>query len=110
MEFWKQLYLSALGPLQLDIHFDLHYTLGEITDLIIAHRYRTYLEQRDRIQVALLIISPHVKNVPNLDDITGVWCDGRVLTPKDKYYVDKQKALDYKKNMEVMKDSKEESK
>lgn len=103
------MYLTALGPLQLDINFDLNYTLGEITDLIIAHRYKTYLEQRDKMQVALLLISPHVKELPNLDDITGVWCDNRIVSPKEKYYIDKAKALEYKKMMEVNKDSKEES-
>lgn len=97
-----------MGPLQLGIHFDLKYTLGEVTDLIIAHRYKNYLEQRDRMQVALLVISPHVKNVPNLDDITGIWYNNRIITPKDKYYIDKAKAQSYKK-MEVVNNSKEES-
>ena len=59
------------------------------------------------MQVALLLISPHVKELPNLDDITGVWCDNRIVSPKEKYYIDKAKALEYKKKLEVMSDSKE---
>lgn len=67
------------------------------------------MEQRDRIQVALLIISPHVKNVPNLDDITGIWYENKVITPKEKYFIDKDKAMSLKK-MEVIDNSQEESK
>lgn len=50
-----------------------------------------------------------MKNVPNLDDITGIWYNNRIITPKDKYYIDKAKAQSYKK-MEVVNNSKEESK
>lgn len=53
------------------------------------------------MQVALLLISPHVKELPNLDDITGVWCDNRIVSPKEKYYIDKAKALEYKKKLEL---------
>lgn len=43
------------------------------------------------------MISPHVKQVPNLNDIVGVWCENKVITPKEKYYIDKAKALNYKR-------------
>ena len=84
MKQFKQLVLTALGPLGLT-HEDLwHTTYGEIQDLITAYRYKDFLASQSRAQMAIWLMSAWVKKVPSVSDLVGYWVDGENLS-KEEY-------------------------
>lgn len=64
--------------------------------MLYGYRYRKYLQSRENAQLALWILSPHIKEIPTIDDLVGVWDNGEVVSVKEKYYRDKNRALRYK--------------
>ena len=74
------MYLFALGPLGLS-HEDLWtVTNGELGDRMEAHRYKTYLERRERAVMTAALMNIHLKRSVSVQDLVGIWRKGEILT------------------------------
>lgn len=81
----------ALGPLGLR-HDDLwRLTPGEVQDLAEGYRYREYLEARRQARFARWILSAWCRKVPSVDEMTGVWDNGEIMTPLERYHRAKER-------------------
>lgn len=79
----QQMYLLAFGPLGLR-HEDLWtITNGELADMIEAYRYRLYCERQEQAQHTVAILNAWIKNRISVQDFTGIWKDGRILTKEE---------------------------
>lgn len=78
-EYWNDLYLCALGALNLPYEFEEKYTLGQLQDLIVAHNYKEWLENRKAAKQTLLLLSGIVDKTPTLDELCGIWDKNRVV-------------------------------
>jgi len=77
--------LAALGPLRLS-HEDLWLlTWGEVDDLLYAWKYAEYLELQKRAQSAAWIMNAtgNLKHPVRVEDLSGYWVDGQVLSKND---------------------------
>ena len=92
--------LFALGPLELS-HEDLwHVTIGELNDLIIARRYKDYLEMQKKAQFAQWLMSCWLKKAPSVQDMVGVW-DEKLMRPlgnREAYEIAKERIRSKKRN------------
>ena len=97
---FQQYLLFALGPLELS-HEDLwRVTIGELNDLIIARRYKDYLEMQKQAQFAQWLMSCWVKKAPSVQDMVGVW-DEKLMRPlgnREAYEIAKERIRSKKRN------------
>ena len=79
----KQMYLLAFGPLGLR-HEDLwNITNGELSDMIAAYHYRLFCEKQAQAQHTVALLNAWIKNKISVQDFTGIWKDGRILTKEE---------------------------
>jgi hypothetical protein len=77
------LYLFALGPLGLS-HEDLWFvTNGQIGDRIDAWNYKQYLERRERAYMTSILANMWSKRRISVQDIVGIWHDGKTVSKED---------------------------
>lgn len=71
-------------------------TLGELSDLIAARRYRDYLEARRDARLACWIANGSGMRTEALhvEDLVGYWVDGAVMTKMAYYDHSKKKVLE----------------
>jgi len=80
----KQLYLTALGLLNLRREDLWTITHGELSDMIEAYRYRRFCERQEQAIHTTALMNMWVKHKISVQDFTGIWKDGRVLS-KEQY-------------------------
>ena len=79
------LYL-AFGPLGLTNDDLWTVTLGGLTDMIEGWRYREFLRSRRDARLALWIrAAVWAKKCPDIEELTGVWASGKIMTKLDHY-------------------------
>jgi hypothetical protein len=79
--------LTALGPLRLSYDDVWTLTWGEVEDLVYAWRYSEFLETQKRAQHAawLMNATGNLKRPVRVEDLSGFWVDGEVLS-KNEYH------------------------
>ncbi len=79
----RQMYLIALGPLNLRREELWTVTNGELADMIEAYRYRQFCAKQEQAQHTVSILNAWSKNKITVQDFTGIWRDGRVLSKEE---------------------------
>lgn len=79
------MFLYLLGPLGLR-HKDLwEITPGEASDLVAAHKFTEYLEYRKIGLLGAWMLTPWSKRKFSVDDLVGVWREGKILDKREHY-------------------------
>ena len=76
----EDMYLYALGPLSLRREDLWVITNGELADMIAAHKYKQWVECRERAIHTAVIANMWTKKRITTQDIAGVWKNGRILS------------------------------
>jgi hypothetical protein len=85
--------LVALGPLRLSHEDAWRMTWGEIEDLAYAWRYAEFLETQKRAQLGAWIMNAtgNLKRPVRVEDLSGFWVDGEVLSKNEYHEHQKQR-------------------
>lgn len=76
----------AFGPLGLNYEDLWQVELADLGDMTEGWRYREYLEARKAARLAKWIrIMVWAKKAPSVDDLTGVWDDGQIMSKEEQY-------------------------
>ena len=55
-------------------------TNGELADMMVAYRYRTFLARQERATMTAALMNVHLKHPVSSQDLVGIWCDGEILS------------------------------
>ncbi|MGN0838704.1 MAG: hypothetical protein ACI4NN_06430 [Pyramidobacter sp.] len=88
----------AFGSLGLKYEDLWQITLADFGDMIEGWRYKEYLEARKDARLAEWIrVMVWAKKAPDIDDLAGVWEDGRIFGKMELYRRIVQRIKDRKK-------------
>ena len=79
----NSLYLLALGPLKLRISELWTITNGELSDMIAGYRYRIFCERQEQAIHTTAILNMWSKTKISVQDFTGLWKNGRILSKEE---------------------------
>ena len=85
MRLREKLYLFALGPLSLYREDLWEITNGELSDMIVAHEYRKFLQNQEQAIHTTAIINMFAKRPVSVQDLIGVWYENRVWSKDDLF-------------------------
>lgn len=98
MKARKKMYLHAFGPLKLSREDLWTITNGELYDMIAAYRFRLFCEREEQAIHTTAILNMLSKNKISVQDFTGIWNDGRILS-KEEFF--EEWKTEYKKRKEA---------
>lgn len=76
----------AFGPLGLTYNDLWSVTLADLNDMAEGWRYNRFLDARRDARLAMWIrVMVWAKNAPSVEDLTGVWEDGQVMSKEEQY-------------------------
>lgn len=76
----------AFGPLGLTYNDLWSVTLADLNDMAEGWRYNRFLEARRDARLAMWIrVMVWAKKAPSVEDLTGVWEDGQVMSKEEQY-------------------------
>ena len=80
----KEIYFEALGPLKLRIEELWTITNGELFDMLSGYHYRLFCERQEQALHTTAIMNMWSKRKISVQDFTGIWKNGRILS-KEKF-------------------------
>lgn len=90
----------AFGPLGLTYNDLWVVTLADLNDMAEGWRYNRFLEARRDARLAMWIrFMVWAKKAPSIEDLTGIWEDGQVMSKEEQYRRIVQKIRDKRKGM-----------
>lgn len=76
----------AFGPLGLTYNDLWSVTLADLNDMAEGWRYNRFLDARRDARLAMWIrVMVWAKKAPSVEDLTGVWEDGQVMSKEEQY-------------------------
>lgn len=77
------MYLFAFGLLELRRQDLWEITNGELCDMIAAYHYKKFCERQEQAQHTTALLNMWSKNKISVQDFTGIYKDGRILSKEE---------------------------